>query len=377
MIKWNKVFRAGTHKGKTYRNDDLRATATAYSNTHVTAPWTIGHEIYPGDPAAGWIRTIEYREDGAGIGELWAETQFTKLGLKILDDETHQNRSISFYPPDSNYNPHPGVNFVRHVAMLGAEMPALTDLGLTSLVDFSEGDISDEEILTYSILDKPMDIEKKLQELADQIAALSKLITAEVALEDSITDVAPDTNAGETPCASCAPSAPEYSTEEPSSEPVDYKALYEKAIQANASVGIAQEVDLLYSDGILSEAEIPAKDLIEVLTKIKLRPEDFGAETGEVFTKLLEALKVRTPQVDLGSAFEENDFSADIEHPLEEAEPGLADDYNLKVEKVAREHELSYSQALSAHVSAEAFVASNPKNTYQKALTAEVKRFKR
>lgn len=77
------VFKAGTWKGDTYSNEDLKGTVGSYNRTVVEAPWVVGHAISAGDPAAGWIRSLVYQEDAQGVGEIWAKSDFNSLGKKI------------------------------------------------------------------------------------------------------------------------------------------------------------------------------------------------------------------------------------------------------------------------------------------------------
>jgi hypothetical protein len=426
MLTEDKVFKSGVHKDREYTNEDLRATVEAYNNAFVTAPWTIGHEINPGDPAAGWIRELSYKESEQGQGFIIAHSQFNALGQKLLDEKTHQNKSISFYPKDSPYNPVPGVYFPRHVAMLGAEMPALTGLGTLSQLDFSDSELySDETYIEYTFqLELTMTefetIQNQLKALTTQVATLTNLI-AEEATEEALDDAKEDTELASKPepgstsmakepgsCAACASKEPgsgsaDYTVEEPrprdQKEPgseLDYKALYLQSqlelkgqTEANASVALAQEIELLYSDGALDETDISPVDLTNCLIKLKIGAEDFSNENDPqvVINKLLKIISAKSPSVELGSVFDTGldsdvDFAAET-HVLDTASDTtmLGDDFANTVEGIAKTHELSYSQAMSAHLSAQGVVKSTSGSkaavSYKKALADEVTRFKR
>jgi hypothetical protein len=122
------IFRPGTHTSAagttiTFTEDDLRAAAAAYNPEVHEAPITVGH---PKDnlPAYGWIKGVEFGEEGLRAEAHQVEEAFSEM----VQAGRFKKRSASFYTPDSPANPVPGVYYLRHVAFLGAQPPAIKGL---------------------------------------------------------------------------------------------------------------------------------------------------------------------------------------------------------------------------------------------------------
>jgi hypothetical protein len=382
------VFKAGTWKNTAYTNADLQASVNSYNTVKVSAPWVVGHEIVSGDPAAGWVRSLEYVEDENKVGEIWANSDFNELGQKLLDEGLYENKSISFYPKNSAYSPNPDVHFVRHVALLGAEMPALSNLGPVAVVDFA-ADLLEEELLTYdcgcqneknyeedslNMTEYEM-LKKMIEDLADKVKSLTEVETTEE-------PEAEPTN-GPTPLYLPDVALAEESEPETSSEP-DYKALYEKAEaelksmrQNSASTSLAATVDAYYSEGVLVEEQLPAKDLILCLTKLDLGHSDFSETESPtvVINSLIAALRKAKPALEVPMG-EETEAADDFSAPIVKLEDNeLGDDFAMEAEKIAAAHGLSFSQGMSVLLSAQAFSAETGA-TLSSAVKKEVNRFK-
>lgn len=382
------VFKAGTWKNTEYTNADLQASVNSYNTVKVSAPWVVGHAIVSGDPAAGWVRSLEYVEDEKKVGEIWANSDFNELGQKLLDEGLYENKSISFYPKNSAYSPNPDVHFVRHVALLGAEMPALSNLGPVAVVDFA-ADLLEEELLTYDCgcqnkknyeedslkMTEYEMLKRMIEDLADEVKSLKEVETTE----------GPDaeTTNGPTPLYLPEIALAEESEPEPSSEP-DYKELYEKAEaelksmrQNSASTSLAATVDAYYSEGVLAEEQLPAKDLILCLTKLDLGHSDFSETESPtvVINSLIAALRKAKPALDVPMG-EETEAADDFSAPIVKLEDNeLGDDFAMEAEKIAAAHGLSFSQGMSALLSAQAFSAETGA-TLSSAVKKEVNRFK-
>jgi len=131
------IFRTGKHtamSGTTldFSEDQLRAAVAAYDPQLHEAPITVGH---PKDnlPAYGWIQALHYNEQA---GEIDVEPhQVEEQFGEMVAAGRFKKRSASWYLPDSPNNPKPGTLYLRHVAFLGAQPPAVKGL---KDVQFSE-----------------------------------------------------------------------------------------------------------------------------------------------------------------------------------------------------------------------------------------------
>lgn len=134
------IFRSGRHTSAsgatlTFTEEDLKAAAAVYDPQLHEAPITVGH---PKDnlPAYGWIRSINFDEaEGLQAEPHQVEEQFAEL----VQAGRYKKRSASFYTPDSPANPSPGTYYLRHVAFLGAQPPAIKGLKDVAFSEDEEG----------------------------------------------------------------------------------------------------------------------------------------------------------------------------------------------------------------------------------------------
>ncbi|WP_421793413.1 peptidase [Hydrocarboniphaga effusa] len=132
------IFKAGRHtatNGKTYDFTEqmLADAAAAYDPAVHEAPFVLGHPK-SGAAAVAWAQSLTVTNGDAEVvpsdvdpafAEAWAQKKFKKI-------------SASWYLPDSPNNPKPGVLYLRHVGVLGAEVPAIKGL---RQAEFSEGEV--------------------------------------------------------------------------------------------------------------------------------------------------------------------------------------------------------------------------------------------
>lgn len=146
------VFRAGTRKadnGRTYTitQDDIAASAAAYSSALHEAPLTIGHPA-SNLPAYGWVGGLQARGDVLVTSE---HRDVEPAFAEMVRTRRFPKRSASFYAPDDPENPKPGVWYLRHVGYLGAQPPAvkgLKDIQFSEsvrAVSFSEANPNQEQ----------------------------------------------------------------------------------------------------------------------------------------------------------------------------------------------------------------------------------------
>ena len=135
------IFKAGNHVASDGRAREfsvavVAAMAAVYSPTRHEAPLTLGH---PADnlPAYGWVKSLRATDDGRLMmraGDVTPEfSEAVKAGR-------YKKRSASFYPPGAANNPAPGNWYLRHVAWLGAQVPAVRGLADVNFEGAGDGD---------------------------------------------------------------------------------------------------------------------------------------------------------------------------------------------------------------------------------------------
>ena len=132
------IFRPGRHiddqgVAHNFSDADVDGMAASYNPALREAPLTVGH---PKDnlPAYGWVKAVSRNADGVlAITPHNVEPQFAEM----VAAKRFPKRSASFYPPQAPNNPTPGKWYLRHVAFLGAQPPAIAGL---KDIQFSEDD---------------------------------------------------------------------------------------------------------------------------------------------------------------------------------------------------------------------------------------------
>jgi len=128
MIKEVHIFKAGTQTSaqgitREFTKNDLEQIADSYNPDVHEAPIRIGHEDNDKTPAWGWVKGVKVKGD-----ELYAEIDFSPLASDYVQNGLYKKVSASFYSPESKINPEPGRWSLRHVALLGAQPPAVKGL---------------------------------------------------------------------------------------------------------------------------------------------------------------------------------------------------------------------------------------------------------
>lgn len=137
-MKRLQIFRPGTHvaaddRKVTITAAQLQAAAAAYDPKVHEAPITIGHPSGTA-PAFGWLSKLHFSEAGGLEADPIQVDERLVEGIK----KGHFKKvSASFYEPDAPQNPKPGVYYIRHLAFLGAQPPAVKGL---REVQFAEGE---------------------------------------------------------------------------------------------------------------------------------------------------------------------------------------------------------------------------------------------
>lgn len=131
------IFRAGRQVDDAgnvhdFSAADVAAIAAGYNPALREAPLTVGHPA-SNLPAYGWVKSLAAANDVLVMNPHQVEPQFADM----VAAGRFKKRSASFYPPNSPNNPTPGRWYLRHVAFLGAQPPAVAGL---KDIPFSEGD---------------------------------------------------------------------------------------------------------------------------------------------------------------------------------------------------------------------------------------------
>lgn len=168
------IFRAGRHTDDAgavhhFSEADVDGMAASYNPALREAPLTVGH---PKDnlPAYGWVKAVGRNAAGAlTITPHSVEPQFAEM----VAARRFPKRSASFYPPQSPNNPTPGKWYLRHVAFLGAQPPAIAGL---KDIEFSEDDAGGAVSFSETVTAEPApqesdDMSKELQAQLDEANA--------------------------------------------------------------------------------------------------------------------------------------------------------------------------------------------------------------
>lgn len=213
------IFRAGRHTDDsgvvhTFGPAELRSMAASYSPELREAPLTIGH---PKDnlPAYGWVKSVAQNANTLVITPHQVEPQFAQM----VSAGRFKKRSASFYTPHSPHNPTPGHWYLRHVAFLGAQPPAIAGLKDIAFSQDDAGAVCFSEALSADPADPaptliptptptppttqdPTDMSKELQAQLDE--ANAKLQAANAATAKAQTEAATATQKAATAEATAA-----------------------------------------------------------------------------------------------------------------------------------------------------------------------------
>lgn len=136
------IFRPGKHTAMSgdsfnFSESDIAATVLAYDPALHEAPLVLGHPKHDA-PAAGWVKSLS----ASSAGLIAEPQQVDPAFAELIAKGAYKKISASFYHPDSPSNPVPGVYYLRHVGLLGAQPPAVKGLRPIELADDEEGVIA-------------------------------------------------------------------------------------------------------------------------------------------------------------------------------------------------------------------------------------------
>lgn len=162
------IFRAGRHiddagRAHSFSEADLAAMATVYDPALREAPLTVGHPEH-NLPAYGWVKGLRATASVLLMDAHQVEPQFAEM----TQAGRFKKRSASFYPPNSPHNPKPGQWYLRHVAFLGAQPPAVAGL---KDIQFSDGDGGDVVNFSETVTTQEQDDMKTIEQLQAELDA--------------------------------------------------------------------------------------------------------------------------------------------------------------------------------------------------------------
>ena len=133
------IFKPGKHTAMSgdalsFSEADLAATAAAYDPAKHEAPIVIGHPKHD-SPAYGWVGRLAFADGGLEADPIHVNPDFAEM----VSNGLFKKISSSFYAPDSPSNPVPGVYYLRHVGMLGAQPPSVKGLRNPEFSDSEKG----------------------------------------------------------------------------------------------------------------------------------------------------------------------------------------------------------------------------------------------
>ncbi len=198
------IFRAGARMaddGTVHHisEADLAAAVAAYDPAVHEAPHTVGHPKHNA-PAYGWVARLAVKDGSLQIAEnKQVEPQFAEIAAA----GRVKKRSASFYHPQDPSNPKPGIWYLRHVAWLGAQPPAVKGL---KDVNFSEDDAERAVCFSESIPTTPTPSTQESDDMTtEKIKELEAQLQAEKdARAKAETETAKQTQAAEAATAKAA-----------------------------------------------------------------------------------------------------------------------------------------------------------------------------
>lgn len=321
------IFRAGRHIDDSgavhnFSAADVAGMVAAYDPSLREAPLTVGHPAH-NLPAYGWVKGLSVNDAGALC---MATHQVQPQFAEMVDKKLFKKRSASFYPPGHANNPKPAGWYLRHVAFLGAQPPAIAGLAdfaqgdSTGTVIFSEGDSAAVADPTIS----PPDQEqlRMTQELKDQLAAAQAKNTE---LETSVAKAAAEATSAQEKLAQFAETAKR-----------DRTASFVAFADAQVKTG-----------SLLPKDKDAAVAVLDTLADAK--PVSFAEAGGTKTVSAVDWLKDLIARAKPAVSFGEHAAGA---LSTGQGAAGMTDaEIDQKAHAYARQNKVSYAEALSAVVS--------------------------
>ena len=338
------IFRAGRHTDDSgtvhsFSAADVAGMVAAYNPAQREAPLTVGHPAH-NLPAYGWVKKIEVN----AAGNLAMTThQVQPAFAEMVASGAFKKRSASFYPPKHPNNPSPDAWYLRHVAFLGAQPPAIAGLAdfaagtHDGAVNFSSGDglagaqalaSSTPPLITPTLLpptaltQEPNDMTEIEQLKADIAAAKAKQAETDAAL--ALANTAASASATQL-------------------------AQFAEAARATRTAGF-----VAFAEGVKPEVLLPKDRPMAVAALEALadaQPVSFAEGGATKTVALTEWLKARIASGTAAVSFGEH-APGGVDSADGQATKGMTEaEIDAKTRGYAAQHKVSYAEALKAVVS--------------------------
>ena len=202
------IFKAGLQTAESgmsreFTLSELDEIVNSYDPLAHEAPIRIGHEDNDKVPAWGWVKGLARKGE-----DLYAKVDFSPLAKEFVKNGLYKKVSASFYSPASKINPHPGKWSLRHVALLGAQPPAVkglkgfayeesqsecwsfsSELELEKIYDAELGPTMKQSLSPLQMLKEKIDMAKEMMAEEEEVQEPTELDMKEKSKKDKKEDV--------------------------------------------------------------------------------------------------------------------------------------------------------------------------------------------
>lgn len=171
----------------TFTPADVADMAAVYDPAVRRAPLCVGHPAHD-LPAYGQVSGLQVAANGRLT---MAATDVEARFAEMVATRRFPNRSSAFYPPRHPNNPKPGHWYLRHVAFLGAQPPAIAGLADIQFADAGDGLVHFSEAVQAQ---QPTEdaMSKELQDKLDAEKARADKAAADLAAAQAAAKAAND-----------------------------------------------------------------------------------------------------------------------------------------------------------------------------------------
>jgi hypothetical protein len=323
------IFKAGRHTDDggvvhNFSQADVAGMVAAYDPALREAPLTVGHPAH-NLPAYGWVQGLQLNAaNNLAMATRAVEPQFAEM----VQTQRFPKRSASFYPPGHPNNPKPGKWYLRHVAFLGAQPPAIA--GLKDIA-FAEADPAG--IVNFSFDDASGTVNFSQAPHLNQEISMTQELTAKLVAAEKL---AADNQAALTAAQATAKQA------------TDQLAQFAEGARTQRTAGFVSFAEAQIKTGALLPKEKDAA--VAVLDTLADAKAVSFAEAGAVRTVsavdwLKDLITRAKPVVSFG------EHAAGTLPGTGQGAAGLSDaEIDGQAKAYARQHKVAYAEALSAVV---------------------------